>query len=136
MITTRTKPDRDTQSSTTAAVDTVASQIALMRAAGLRLVLGSASCRCTMRLWPRNFPKSSPESLHAQMYAVDRQGHARGGVEAVRFLSRRLPLLWPLAVLLHVPGSLPLCAACMPSWPAIATGLPAPADDGSCRLPQ
>ena len=36
------------------------------------------------------------------------QEKIRGGAVAVRYLSRRLVLLWPLALLLHVPGSLPL----------------------------
>ena len=56
----------------------------------------------------RDFPELSPEEMMREMIVVDRDGRARGGAEAVRYLSRRLPLLWPLAVPLHLPGSLPV----------------------------
>jgi predicted DCC family thiol-disulfide oxidoreductase YuxK len=56
----------------------------------------------------RDFPELSADDLHSRMFVVDTGGRARGGAEAVRYLSRRLPLLWPLAVPLHVPGSLPV----------------------------
>jgi predicted DCC family thiol-disulfide oxidoreductase YuxK len=56
----------------------------------------------------RDFPELPQADLLAQMYVVDRRGRAWGGAEAVRFLSRRLPLLWPLALPLHVPGTLPV----------------------------
>jgi len=56
----------------------------------------------------RDFPEIPPEDLVREMFVVDREGRAHGGVQAWRFLSRRLPLLWPAAILLHLPGSLPL----------------------------
>lgn len=56
----------------------------------------------------RDFPELEPEALMREMHVVDRSGRARAGAEAVRYLSRRLPLLWPLALPLHVPGSLPV----------------------------
>lgn len=59
----------------------------------------------------RDFPELSRERLLEEMHVVDTSGHARGGATAVRYLSRRLPLLWPLAPLLHVPGSL-----CVWNW--------------------
>jgi predicted DCC family thiol-disulfide oxidoreductase YuxK len=85
----------------------------------------------------REFPELAPEELRERMYVVDRQGAARGGAEAVRFLSRRLPLLWPLALPLHVPGSLPLWNR-LYAWVAqrryaIAGRCESDAD-GSCRL--
>ena len=55
-----------------------------------------------------DFPELSMEQLQEQMFVIDTQGNARGGATAVRYLSRKLPLLWPLALLLHIPGSLPL----------------------------
>lgn len=55
-----------------------------------------------------DFPEIPREDLLRQMYVVDRSGRARGGAEAVRYLARRLPLLWPLAALLHLPGTMPL----------------------------
>jgi predicted DCC family thiol-disulfide oxidoreductase YuxK len=54
------------------------------------------------------FPELDPEDLAREMHVVDTQGRSRAGAAAVRYLSRRLPLLWPLALPLHVPGSLPL----------------------------
>ena len=50
----------------------------------------------------------SLDQLMTQMYVVDRRGHRHGGAAALRYLSRRLPRLWPLAPLLHIPFSLPL----------------------------
>ena len=38
------------------------------------------------------------EQLQKQMFVIDTQGNARGGATAVRYLSRKLPLLWPLAL--------------------------------------
>jgi predicted DCC family thiol-disulfide oxidoreductase YuxK len=55
-----------------------------------------------------DFPEIGRDELLERMHVVDPLGRARGGAEAVRYLSRRLPLLWPLAVLLHIPGTLPL----------------------------
>lgn len=52
------------------------------------------------------FPELDPDDLSREMHVVDTMGRCRAGAEAVRYLSRRLPLLWPLAVPLHVPGSL------------------------------
>lgn len=56
----------------------------------------------------RDFPELPHQRLLEEMVVVDTRGRARGGATAVRYLSRRLPTLWPLAALLHVPGSLPL----------------------------
>lgn len=54
------------------------------------------------------FPELAADDLAREMHVVDTTGRTRAGATAVRYLSRRLPLLWPLAVPLHVPGSLPL----------------------------
>ena len=52
-------------------------------------------------------PGLSHEQLMEEMFVVERQtGKARGGAEAVRYLSRRLPKMWFLAPLLHFPFSL------------------------------
>jgi predicted DCC family thiol-disulfide oxidoreductase YuxK len=84
----------------------------------------------------RNFPELSPDELMARMYVIDRRGVARGGAEAVRYLSRRLPVLWPLALPLHVPGSLPLWNR-LYAWIARHRYTIAGTCDthGSCRLP-
>jgi predicted DCC family thiol-disulfide oxidoreductase YuxK len=54
------------------------------------------------------YPDLSHDDMMQAMYVVDRTGRRHRGAEAVRYLSRRLPLLWWLAPLLHLPGSLPL----------------------------
>lgn len=58
----------------------------------------------------RDFPELAAEDLMREMHVVSKSGRTWAGAEAVRYLSRRLPLLWPVAVPLHVPGSLPLWA--------------------------
>ena len=45
------------------------------------------------------------EQLMDQMYVIDSKQHRYGGADAVRYLSRRLPLLWIIAPILHIPGS-------------------------------
>lgn len=51
------------------------------------------------------YPDLHPDDLMAQMYVVDTAGNRHGGADAIRYLSRRLPMLWPLAPLLHIPGT-------------------------------
>jgi len=53
----------------------------------------------------QRYPDLSYESLMAQMYVVDTSGKRYGGSEAVRYLSRRLPLLWLVMPVLHLPGT-------------------------------
>ena len=81
------------------------------------------------------FPELSPEELDRQMYVVDRRGRARGGAEAVRYLSRRLVPLWPLAVLLHVPGTLPLWNAVYGFVARHRFAIAGSCKDGVCRVP-
>ena len=51
-------------------------------------------------------PDLTHEQLMEQMYLVTPEGQRHGGAAAVRYLSRRLPRLWFLAPLLHIPWSL------------------------------
>jgi predicted DCC family thiol-disulfide oxidoreductase YuxK len=81
-----------------------------------------------------DFPEISREQLLAEMYVVDRAGRARGGVEAVRYLSRRLPLLWPLAIPLHVPGSSPLWRRLYAFVARHRYGIAGRCDDETCRI--
>ena len=84
----------------------------------------------------RDFPELSRDALLEQMFVVDTSGRARGGAEAVRYLSRRLPLLWPLAVPLHVPGTLPLWTWLYGQVARRRYGIAGRCDDdGTCRLP-
>jgi predicted DCC family thiol-disulfide oxidoreductase YuxK len=54
------------------------------------------------------WPDLTYDMLMDQMYVVDRQGHRYGGAAAFRYLSRRLPRLWPLAPIMHLPFTLPI----------------------------
>ena len=56
----------------------------------------------------RRFPNLTHEQLMEEMFVVDPQGRQYGGAAAFRYLSRRLPRLWVLAPLMHIPFSLPL----------------------------
>lgn len=51
------------------------------------------------------YPDLSHDQLMEQMYVIDVTGQSHGGADAVKFLSRRLPLLWIAAPLLHLPGT-------------------------------
>ena len=51
------------------------------------------------------YPNLTHDQLMDQIYVIDRQGRQFGGSEAVRVLSRRLPLLWPVMPILHLPGT-------------------------------
>jgi predicted DCC family thiol-disulfide oxidoreductase YuxK len=83
----------------------------------------------------RDFPELGREQLLEQMYVVDRQGRARGGADAVRYLCRRLPLLWPAAVPLHLPGSLPMWRWLYRLVARNRYRLAGTCDDGTCRIP-
>lgn len=53
-------------------------------------------------------PNLSHDELMKQIYVVTPEGNQYGGAAAFRYLSRRLPRLWWLAPLMHIPFSLPL----------------------------
>lgn len=55
-----------------------------------------------------DYPDLKHDDLMREMVVVDCQGNRHPGANAVRYLSRRLPALWIMAPLLHIPGSLPL----------------------------
>jgi len=82
------------------------------------------------------YPDLSHDAMMREMYVVDRRDRRHGGAAAIRYLSRRLPRLWWLAPLLHLPGSMPLW-----SWlyrqvakRRYQFGRLESCDDGSCRL--
>ncbi len=54
------------------------------------------------------FPDLDRDELMRHMVLVDRRGRQHVGAAAIRHLSRHLRPLWPLAPLLHLPGTLPL----------------------------
>ena len=82
----------------------------------------------------RDFPELPTEELLAQMYVVDRAGRARGGAEAVRYLSRRLPLLWPMALPLHIPGSMPVWNGLYRFVARHRYRIAGRCDEGTCRI--
>jgi len=55
-----------------------------------------------------SYPSLTFEQLMEQMWIVTPEGAQHGGAYAVRYLSRRLPILWPLAPLMHTPFTMPL----------------------------
>ena len=56
----------------------------------------------------RRFPDLTHDQMMKQMYVIDSAGNRYGGAKAVRYLSRRLPKLWILAPLTHIPFTLPI----------------------------
>ncbi|MBX3421552.1 MAG: DUF393 domain-containing protein [Pirellulaceae bacterium] len=53
-------------------------------------------------------PDLTHTQLMEQMWVVTAQGKKFGGADAAKYLSRKLPKLWWLIPLLHLPGSMPL----------------------------
>lgn len=51
------------------------------------------------------FPQLTKEQLNKEMYIITKENKIYSGAEAVKYLSRKLILLWPLALLLHIPFS-------------------------------
>lgn len=54
------------------------------------------------------YPNLTFAQLMEQMWIVTASGAQYGGAYAVRYLSTRLPILWPVAPLLYFPFSMPL----------------------------
>lgn len=54
----------------------------------------------------RRWPDLTHEQLMQEMVIVDRRGRRHVGAASIRYLSRRVPLMWPLAPLLHIPFSM------------------------------
>ncbi|MEM6470701.1 MAG: DUF393 domain-containing protein [Planctomycetota bacterium] len=51
------------------------------------------------------YPDLTYQQLMEQMYVIDGVGRRHGGADAVRYLTRRLPLLWVAMPVLHLPGT-------------------------------
>jgi len=84
---------------------------------------------------PNAFPGLSREEMMEEMVVVDTRGREWRGAGAVRYLSRRLVALWPLALPLHVPGSMPLWSALYRLVARNRYRLAGSCADGACRLP-
>ena len=109
------------------------SQIAVLR--GLDLTGRLAFTSLHDPAVARDYPEISLEDLHRQMYVIDPRGLARGGADAVRYLSRRLMLLWPLALVLHVPGTMPIWQRLYAVVARHRLKIAGSCRDGACRLP-
>ncbi len=55
-----------------------------------------------------SYPNLTYEQLMEQIWIVTPAGAQYGGAYAVKYLSVRLPILWPMAPLMHIPLSMPL----------------------------
>ena len=132
-VITQTKPPRDTVLYD-GRCRFCRSQIAILRRLDLGRVLEFTSLHDPSV--GSDFPELAHDDLLAQMVVVDTAGRARGGAEAVRYLSRRLPLLWPLAVPLHIPGTLPLWAALYRFVARNRMRIAGSCEDGTCKLPR
>jgi predicted DCC family thiol-disulfide oxidoreductase YuxK len=131
-VTTRMKPAKDTVLYD-GQCRFCRSQIAILRRLDLAGTLAFTSLYDpSVRI---DFPEIPHDELLEQMFVVDTAGRARGGAQAVRYLTRRLPLLWPLAVPLHVPGTLPLWTAIYRWVARHRMRIAGSCEDGTCRLP-
>ena len=57
------------------------------------------------------FPDLTHEQLMQDMYLIDRSGRRHRGAAALKYLSRQLRPLWPLAPIFHLPFALPVAQA-------------------------
>jgi predicted DCC family thiol-disulfide oxidoreductase YuxK len=56
----------------------------------------------------KRYPDLTYEQMMEQMYVVDQQGHRYGGADAFRHLTTKLPRLYWLAPLMHIPFTAPI----------------------------
>ena len=84
----------------------------------------------------RRWPDLTHDALMQEIFIVDQGGRRHRGASALRYLSRRLPTLWWMAPVLHLPGTLNFwqwlyrqIAQRRYRFGRIET-----CDDGSCRL--
>lgn len=82
----------------------------------------------------REFPALTREELMAEMVVVDASGRMWRGASAVRYLSRRLVALWPIALPLHLPGTLPLWRGLYGLVARNRYRIAGGCRDGACRL--
>jgi predicted DCC family thiol-disulfide oxidoreductase YuxK len=55
-----------------------------------------------------SYPDLTHQQLMREMWVVTSSGKRYAGAYALRYLTRVLPLLWPLAPVMHIPFSMPL----------------------------
>jgi predicted DCC family thiol-disulfide oxidoreductase YuxK len=85
---------------------------------------------------PRTEPPLDPEELLKEMHLVPRAGQSiYRGFKAFRWMAWRLPLCWPIAPLLYIPG-VPWLGNKVYLWVARNRYKLTPCKDGVCELPQ
>jgi predicted DCC family thiol-disulfide oxidoreductase YuxK len=57
---------------------------------------------------PQRWPDLEQERLSREICVVTQDGQRHYGAAAFKYLSTQLPRLWPLAVLMHIPFSMPI----------------------------
>jgi predicted DCC family thiol-disulfide oxidoreductase YuxK len=84
----------------------------------------------------KRYPDLTYDQLMKEMYVVDRKGGRHAGAAAFRYLSRHLPLLFPIAPLMHIPFSMPLWQALygLVARNRYLFGKTAECEDGACKL--
>jgi len=80
------------------------------------------------------YPDLTPEMLMQRLYLIDQHERRLGGVAALRYLSLKIPTLWPLAPFLHIPWSLPFWqwGYHLVARHRYLMGHAKPCDDGTC----
>lgn len=83
-----------------------------------------------------DYPDLTYDQLMKEMYVVDHKGRRHAGAAGFRYLSRRLPLLMPIAPLMHIPGSMPLWQALygLVARNRYLFGKTEVCEDGACKL--
>ena len=56
----------------------------------------------------QRYPDLTHDQLMEQMWVISPSGKRYAGAYSLRYLSRLLPMLWPIAPALHLPGLMPL----------------------------
>jgi predicted DCC family thiol-disulfide oxidoreductase YuxK len=82
------------------------------------------------------YPDLTYDQLMKEMYVVDRNGGRHAGAAGFRYLSRRMPVLFPVAPLMHIPFSMPLWHALygLVARNRYLFGKTEVCEDGSCKL--
>ncbi len=79
-----------------------------------------------------NYPDLSHEELMQAMVLIDQKNQRHHGAAAVRVICRRLPRLWSLVPLLHIPFTMPLWRRGYKCLAQRRYGLKC--DDGNCEI--
>ena len=83
------------------------------------------------------YPDLTKSQLMEQMYVVTVEGERFGGASSLRYLSRKLPRLWLVAPLLHIPFSLPVWQFLynkIAKYRYLIAGKTDACEDGSCKI--